>query len=233
MDTQDIVKSLSKLEHSLQGIESARKQVEDTVTAYGATQKQLAILSQELANVSNAITGLHEDGEKILVGYKQEIDNYLSSFTKLKVELEQGIGLQKDLNAKFLSKIESDHNELRAAISIYASHLKEEGKKNEQNHKELIKSLSAIFQGDSPSTEKLTVRFNAVDGNIGAVKDRVSSVSTQLGTATNQIIDHNKQALLSEVTAIKAENAGIKTLVIFCLVVTILSVVLNVLMLLK
>ena len=87
MDTQDIVKSLSKLEHSLQGVESARKQVEDTVSAYGATQKQLATLSQELANVSNAITGLHGYGEKILVGYKQEIDNYLSSLTKLKVEL--------------------------------------------------------------------------------------------------------------------------------------------------
>ena len=47
MNTQDIIKSLSNLEHSLQGVESARQQVDSTVAAYGATQKQLATLSQE------------------------------------------------------------------------------------------------------------------------------------------------------------------------------------------
>ena len=101
----------------------------------------------------------------------------------------------------------------------------------DEHLKELIEVLSAILQGSSPHGERLTARCNTVAGSIGAVKDGVSSVSSQLGTATNQIIDHNKQALLSEVTEVKAENASIKKLVIFCLIVTFISMILNIMML--
>ena len=58
MNTQDIIKSLSNLEHSLQGVESARQQVEKTVAAYGTTQKQLAILSQEFVKTSNELNSV-------------------------------------------------------------------------------------------------------------------------------------------------------------------------------
>lgn len=339
MNTQDIIKSLSNLEHSLQGVESARQQVEKTVAAYGATQKQLATLSQEFVNVSNelssvidvvrnnqeqlsatisseierllvlieskvavlgnkvsemnqtfensclataksinesvdtaivsfkekvqdelaevssaltefysivkdikegfkadashAISTIKETGDKIVIGFQDKIANHLSSLSKLKNELEAIINLQKKLNAEILAKIETETAAIKATISDLDSQLKGIRNNNDNYHKELIEVLSAILQGNSSSVEKLTIRFNTVDGNIGAVRDGVSSVSTQLATATSQIIANNKQVLLSEVTAIKAENANIKKLVVFCLIATIISVILNILMLLQ
>lgn len=339
MNTQDIIKSLSNLEHSLQGVESARQQVEKTVAAYGTTQKQLATLSQEFVKISNelnsvidvvrnnqeqlsatlsseverlfvqiegkvavlgnkaleinqsfensclgtalainksvdaaivsfkekvqdeltevssvltefnsivkdikdgfkadashAISTLQATGDKIVVDFQEKIASHLSSLSKLKDELEAIVSLQTKQNAEILTQFETETVSIKASISDLDSQLKGIRNNNDKHHKELIEVLSAILQGNSPSTEKLTARFNTVDGNIGAVKDGVSSVSTQLGTATSQIIDHNKQALLSEVAAVKAENESIKKLVIFCLIVTTISVILNILMLLQ
>ena len=374
MNTQDIIKSLSNLEHSLQGVESARQQVDSTVAAYGATQKQLATLSQEFVKVSNELSSvidvvrnnqeqlsatlsskiehlliqiegkvavlgnkaslmnqtfessctetaksindsidaaiasfkgkvkdelsevssalaefssiikdiqegfqkdasqasytLQETSEKVVTRFQEKIANHLSSLSKLNGELEDIVNLQKKQIAEILTKFETESASIKASISNLDSQLKgmtscnDENHKellakfetgaasikasicnidsqlkgmtscNDENHKELLELLSALLQGNSPSAEILTTRFNAVDGSIVDVKDRLSSVSSQLGNATNHIIEHNKQILLSEVASVKAENTSIKKLVVFCLLVTFISVILNIIILL-
>ena len=374
MNTQDIIKSLSNLEHSLQGVESARQQVDSTIAAYGATQKQLATLSQEFVKVSNelnsvidvvrnnqeqlsatlsskiehlliqiegkvailgnkassmnqtfessctetaksindniaaaiasfngkvknelsevstvfaefnsiikdiqedfqkdvsqALCTLQEASEKVVADFQETIANQLSSLSKLNGELEDIVHLQKKQIAEILTKFETESASIKASISNLESQLKgmtscnDENHKellakfetgaasikasicnidsqlkgmtscNDENHKELLELLSALLQGNSPSAEILTTRFNAVDGSIVDVKDRLSSVSSQLGNATNHIIEHNKQILLSEVASVKAENTSIKKLVVFCLLVTFISVILNIIILL-
>ena len=374
MNTQDIIKSLSNLEHSLQGVESARQQVDSTIAAYGATKKQLATLSQEFVKVSNelnsvidvvrnnqeqlsatlsskiehlliqiegkvailgnkassmnqtfessctetaksindniaaaiasfngkvknelsevstvfaefnsiikdiqedfqkdvsqALCTLQEASEKVVADFQETIANQLSSLSKLNGELEDIVHLQKKQIAEILTKFETESASIKASISNLDSQLKgmtscnDENHKellakfetgaasikasicnidsqlkgmtscNDENHKELLELLSALLQGNSPSAEILTTRFNAVDGSIVDVKDRLSSVSSQLGNATNHIIEHNKQILLSEVASVKAENTSIKKLVVFCLLVTFISVILNIIILL-
>ena len=374
MNTQDIIKSLSNLEHSLQGVESARQQVDSTIAAYGATQKQLATLSQEFVKVSNELSSvidvvrnnqeqlsatlsskiehlliqiegkvavlgnkaslmnqtfessctetaksindsidaaiasfkgkvkdelsevssalaefssiikdiqegfqkdasqasytLQEKKKKVVTRFQEKIANHLSSLSKLNGELEDIVHLQKKQIAEILTKFETESASIKASISNLDSQLKgmtscnDENHKellakfetgaasikasicnidsqlkgmtscNDENHKELLELLSALLQGNSPSAEILTTRFNAVDGSIVDVKDRLSSVSSQLGNATNHIIEHNKQILLSEVASVKAENTSIKKLVVFCLLVTFISVILNIIMLL-
>ena len=374
MNTQDIIKSLSNLEHSLQGVESARQQVDSTIAAYGATQKQLATLSQEFVKVSNelnsvidvvrnnqeqlsatlsskiehlliqiegkvailgnkassmnqtfessctetaksindniaaaiasfngkvkdelsevstvfaefnsiikdiqedfqkdvsqALCTLQKTSEKVVADFQETIANQLSSLSKLNGELEDIVHLQKKQIAEILTKFETESASIKASISNLDSQLKgmtscnDENHKellakfetgaasikasicnidsqlkgmtscNDENHKELLELLSALLQGNSPSAEILTTRFNAVDGSIVDVKDRLSSVLSQLGNATNHIIEHNKQILLSEVASVKAENTSIKKLVVFCLLVTFISVILNIIILL-
>ena len=374
MNTQDIIKSLSNLDHSLRGVESARQQVDSTIAAYGATQKQLATLSQEFVKVSNelnsvidvvrnnqeqlsatlsskiehlliqiegkvailgnkassmnqtfessctetaksindniaaaiasfngkvknelsevstvfaefnsiikdiqedfqkdvsqALCTLQEASEKVVADFQETIANQLSSLSKLNGELEDIVHLQKKQIAEILTKFETESASIKASISNLDSQLKgmtscnDENHKellakfetgaasikasicnidsqlkgmtscNDENHKELLELLSALLQGNSPSAEILTTRFNAVDGSIVDVKDRLSSVSSQLGNATNHIIEHNKQILLSEVASVKAENTSIKKLVVFCLLVTFISVILNIIILL-
>ena len=295
MNTQDIIEALSNLEHSLLGVDSARQQVEKTVAAYGATQKQLATLSQELVKFSNELDSMvdivrdnqeqlsatlsskvghllvliedkvtllgdkasvmnqtfenscmetaksiNENVDAAIVSFKstlqetcEKIDNHLRALSKLEDELEDIVNLQEKLNAEFLTKLETVSATIEASISDIDCQLKGIRNNNDEHHKELTEALSAILQGDNPSAKKLTARFNTVDGNIGAVKDMVSDVSTQLGTETSKIIEHNKQALRSEATAVKAENARIKNLIIFCVIVATISAILNIMMLFK
>ena len=92
-------------------------------------------------------------------------------------------------------------------------------------HNKIINSSN--IKGKEDLGESFVDWYEIVD-----VKDGLSSVSSQLGNATNHIIEHNKQILLSEVASVKAENTSIKKLVVFCLLVTFISVILNIIILL-
>lgn len=371
MNTQDIIKSLSNLEHSLQGVESAKQQVEKTVAAYGATQKQLSALSQEFVTVSNelstviavvrnnqeqlsatisskiehllvqiedkvavignkasmmnqifessctetaktidqsidaaiasfkgkvqaeligvssvlsefklvvkdinedfsryslsAISSFKEKGDEMVIEFQKRMGNHLTSFSKLKCELDSVIAqlknynnevwnkidaetknindaisivkskldsivnIQNEMNVALLTKIESLATEIKPSLFDIDSKLKGIIAYNENYHTELVDGISTIQQGNVSLAEKLTAYFNTVDEKIGAVKEGVSSVSTQLSTAMSRIIDNNKQTILSEFEAVKAENEILKKLVISCLVMTTISMILNLL----
>lgn len=339
MDTQDILKSLANLERNLQGIESAKQQVEKTVAAYDSTRLQLSKLSQDLsgisselhtivttirdnqqeldasisekiemvfANINNeasrlsetatdisksfnsscektvktvrtkideTISTFNEDvqqklseiasaitGFKSLItsiegefksnaslaianiqksldaavnGFVNRIEGCLKDFSNLKDELGAIVNQQKKLNEDIYSKIKSDADDIKASIVKLDKHIKESQDSIESYHKELASMLLSIQQGTDPSAQKVSDRFNSVDGSLGEVQNKVSSVSTQLGTATNHIIDENKQTILSEIKTLKGENASIKKLVVFCLVVIAISLLLNVINFIK
>lgn len=339
MDTQDILKSLSNLEQSLQGVESARQQVEKTVAAYDGAKLQIVNLTQEFAGISkefNTIvstiknnqqvfeTTLSEKvkmvfasiNDKIIVmgdelmsinntfasncketaisvkdnitealqlftekvqveisgitnalsdfqtlisvvenefktdtsntvsaiksslysttdEFRDKLNTHLKAFSDLKGDLQGVVNLQKQYNLEVFAKIEAETKSIKSSISDLDKKINNLNSTSESNHKELIDFLSAIIQGNNPSAEKMSAKLNIVDGSIGAIKDGVTSVSTQLGTATTQIIDENKQTLLSEITMVKTENANIKKMLVFCLIAISILILLNVVMLVR
>lgn len=185
------------------------------------------------ADSLHAVTTLHDTADKIVVSFQEKVEGHLNSFSKLKVELENIINLQTKLNTEILTKAESCTAEIKANISDLDSQIKNIRSIIEDYHKESIDVLSSILQGNSLSAEKVSTRFNTIEENIGVVKDDISSVSSQLSTATSQIVDRCKQALSLEVTDLKTENASIKKMLVICLIVTAVSVILNLLILLK
>ena len=58
MDSQEILKSLSNLEQKLQGIESAKQQVERTVAAYDGAKAQLTALTNDFADIYQTLNGI-------------------------------------------------------------------------------------------------------------------------------------------------------------------------------
>lgn len=339
MDTQDILKSLANLEQNLQGIESAKQQVEKTVAAYDSTRLQLSKLSQDFSGISSelrtivtiirdnqqelnasitekieqafaniddeasrlneiatkisksfdsscektvktvrtkidetisvfnedvqqnlseitsaisgfkslitsiegefksnsslAITNLQKSLDTAVNGFVNRIDGCIKDFSIVEDELRSIVNQQKKLNEDIYSKIKSDADVIKTSIVKLDKHIKEYQDSIESHHKELTSMLLSIQQGTDPSAQKVSDRFNSVDGSLGEVQNKVSSVSTQLGTATNHIIDENKQTIFSEITTLKGENASIKKLVVFCLVVIAISLLLNVINFIK
>ena len=169
-----------------------------------------------------------EDEEKEFNSLKEQIDN---KKTELK-ELEDKLSEYERMCPK-----EEEVKECEK---------EEKNQRNKSMKKSIVKELrNAIDNNIKTITVNAETRAMQVTGG-GGVHDSVveteiegileplyaNSVLSQLGNATNHIIEHNKQILLSEVASVKAENTSIKKLVVFCLLVTFISVILNIIMLL-
>ena len=61
MEANEILTSLAKLETSLNEIESAKEQVQKTVGAYSAVQKQIIDYTKALEAISESITSIIAD----------------------------------------------------------------------------------------------------------------------------------------------------------------------------
>lgn len=192
-----------------------------------------AIENEVKTNANNIISLVKSSLKSATDEFQDKLNTHLKAFSDLKGDLQGVLNLQKQYNTEVFVKIETETNSIKNSISDLDKRIHDLSSNSESNHKELMDILSAIIQGNNPSAEKMSARFNTVDGSLGAVKNEVTSVSTQLGTATTQIIDENKQTLLSEVTAVKSENANIKKMVIFCLVAIFISILLNIVILMR
>ena len=199
-------------------------------------EAETALIKASLTNIDSQLEGMKscndENHNELLAKFEKESTSIQASTSNIDRQLKGMKSCTDENHKEILDKFETEVASIKASTSNIDNQLKGMTIHNDEHHKELLELLSALLQGNSPSAEILTTRFNAVDGSIVDVKDRLSSVSSQLGNATNHIIEHNKQILLSEVASVKAENTSIKKLVVFCLLVTFISVILNIIILL-
>lgn len=60
MNEQEILNSLATLEQTLQGIDSARKQVQNVVSAYDAVKNQFSVLNNDISVISNDLKSIFD-----------------------------------------------------------------------------------------------------------------------------------------------------------------------------
>ena len=274
MNTQDIIKSLSNLEHSLQGVESARQQVDSTVAAYGATQKQLATLSQEFVKVSNELSKVidvvRNNQEQLSATLSSKIEHLLiqiedkvavlgnkaslmnQAFESICTETAKSINESIDAAiASFKGKVKDELSEVSSALAEFNSIIKDI---QEEFQKDASQTISTFHE----SSEKVVTGFqekianhlsslsklnNELEAIVNLQKKQNAEILTKFETESASIkasisnidsqLKDNKQALIAEVEAIKVENVSIRKIVKFCLIVTIISVILNLLMIFK
>lgn len=214
--------------------EKVQTEISDIANVLSEFQSIVSAIENEVkTNANNTISSVKSSLKSATDEFQDKLNTHLKAFSDLKGDLQGVLNLQKQYNTEVFVKIETETYSVKNSIFDLDKRIHDLSSNSESNHKELMDILSAIIQGNNPSAEKMSARFNAVDGNLGTVKNEVTSVSTQLGMATTQIIDENKQSLLSEVTAVKLENANIKKMVVLCLVAIFISVLLNIVILIR
>ena len=60
MNEQEILNSLATLEQTLQGIDSARKQVQNVVSAYDAVKNQFSVLNNDISAISSDLKSIFD-----------------------------------------------------------------------------------------------------------------------------------------------------------------------------
>ena len=131
MNTQDIIKSLSNLEHSLQGVESARQQVDSTIAAYGATQKQLATLSQEFVKVSNELNSVidvvRNNQEQLSATLSSKIEHLLIQIEgKVAILGNKASSMNQTFESSCTETAKSINDNIAAAIASFNGKVKDE-----------------------------------------------------------------------------------------------------------
>ncbi len=192
MDAQDILKSLNKLEQSLQNVESARQQVTNTVNAYEEAQVQLQALNVEFATVSselkNVYTAVKDNVSSIDNTLKEKMD---SAFSKINDEIDSlknaasGILSTFDASCKQCAKAISD------SVNESSQHLNSDiddsiAKFNQKATVEIERIAAVLAEFQSVSQEMQSQFNNTLSDVSDSQKKTQEEILSHLTTSVNE-----------------------------------------------
>ena len=216
MDTQDILKTLNKLEQNLQNVESARQQVENTVNAYEGAKNQLHALTVEITHISaelkNVYSAINENVGTIDDTLRQKVDTLFNDFNAKAKALENvGDNIQSSFGASCqkivqifagsidenMQKIGVEMDKSIAAFNQNANHEMEGITTTLSNFKLAVEemqtgfnqSLSCAAESNKNNQEKIAVDFgNSIQKHISAF----SSLKNELDSIVKQYHETSK-----------------------------------------
>lgn len=216
MDTQDILKTLNKLEQNLQNVESARQQVEDTVNAYEGAKNLLHALTVEITHISaelkNVYSVINENVGTIDDTLRQKVDTLFNDFNAKAKALENvGDNIQSSFGASCqkivqifagsidenMQKIGVEMDKSIAAFNQNANHEMEGITTTLSNFKLAVEemqtgfnqSLSCAAESNKNNQEKIAVDFgNSIQKHISAF----SSLKNELDSIVKQYHETSK-----------------------------------------
>ncbi len=117
MIDEKINKTLSELETNLRNIESARKQVENTVNSYDGLKTETANYVKSLSaikdNLDALITAIGEDYKKNTDSFRMDCKEITTSCNSLISKINDAV---EDINGKVSSQIEKIHKKFMYVI---------------------------------------------------------------------------------------------------------------------
>lgn len=117
MIDEKINKTLSELETNLRNIESARKQVENTVNSYDGLKTETANYVKSLStikdNLNALITAIGEDYENNTKSFRRDCKAITDSCNSLISKINDAV---EDINGKVSSQIEKIHKKFMYVI---------------------------------------------------------------------------------------------------------------------
>lgn len=212
----DINTSLERLEQSLKDIESAKKQVENTVKTsnelQGVVAGYVSSLDSLLTNVKDwvkeissfqgsNITGI----EKSIVNVQNSCDKVIEKFTNstdkvsdnLKHKTEEELSKFEGANTKLtsqvdkLAKLDEHLKSATSAIDSVKDKLSEVLKELKDSQKTQDESLEALGKGQ----EKLITKSDEIKTSCNEISKSLDSVSSKIGGITNVVNDSKKEIL--------------------------------------
>lgn len=211
----DINTSLENIEKSLKDIQSAREQVEQTVS----TSKNLqSVVSGYATSVESLLANVKDWMNKISIFQKSNIDGAEDSINKicascntviktfssstkdltsnLKEKVEEELGKFEDANSKLISQVDKlvgldEHLEtIITAVNVVKEKLNEMHKELKDSQKAQDKSLDALKKGQDGVSEKadnIISSCNKISSKLGDVAEGIKGVTDLVHELKNEI----------------------------------------------
>jgi len=201
MDVQQISETLSKMEQNLQGVESARQQVQQVATAYTTTRVQIEQLvnhvSQLSENLKVVIETIRQSHQEITGEYSTDIQNALSNISERTLSLKSQAN---QLNDQFKNKCNETLSEFSSSTNESLLNLQQRIDVIVDNFNEKIaEQISKITQiSDKFKQETKRVRTNfAEQADLAntAFKQSLSETNSQHEVAEQSILNDFNTAI--------------------------------------
>lgn len=248
MDNANILATLAKLEESIKGIDSAKKQVDDVIKGYGNAKKAFDVLAKAMSgvktNVDSVLNAVKEKVDSLDAESKAISNEFKAGCDRSFSEAKKSLESVNEIFGKGVSRSVSRLNDTIEALGGCVSSLNQLTDvitsamvKVDLLHEELKKSKSGVVsEVRSKSDEiksKLDGKINELSGLIETKTSEIIDSEGKLNTNFSIIMSsidslkkeqENSQILLNSI--LKKQKLVIKIIAMITLVVVIAGIVL-------
>ena len=191
MDSQEILKSLSNLEQKLQSIESARQQVERTVSAYEGAKAQLSVLTQDFTDIYQELKKVLDDIQNSKSIASTEVSDKADVvFKALQTRITSLEQATKDIKENFENACKTANENFSKTIEKSGKDLTTEMEANINKTREAtvkeIEKASGIIVGFRTAVDELKEDYNKA---LSESSENQKTVMTQIATDFSQSVD--------------------------------------------
>lgn len=248
MDNANILATLAKLEESIKGIDSAKKQVDDVIKGYGDAKKAFDVLAKSMSGVKTNV-------DSVLKAVKEKADSLDAESKAISTEFKTGCDRsfteakksQESVNEIFEKGVSSSVSRLNDTIEALGGCVSSLNKltdviisamaKVDLLHEELKKAKSEVVsevRSKSDETKsKLDGKINELSGLIETKASEIIELEGKQNTTLSNIMSsinslkreqESSQILLNSI--LKKQKLVIKIIAIITLIVVIAGILL-------
>lgn len=209
----DLYQTIEELKNTLVNIDSARKQVSDTVAAYSATQSGIQNYVDKLHDIENALKQLVAllQNDKVIIEQQvsSAIVNLQTTCTEITTRIQKG---QEAMSLSFSEKLSSRIQEIDRQVSVFdnsikrAESLTKNIKDTSDNVANVVQTIKVMRQELSSSQKEQDVVLSRIEGNVSslmascsesvkALNDEINSKATNLRNDLGQLKDSNENII--------------------------------------
>lgn len=207
MEREDVFLSLSKLEDSLKGLESAKDMVVNTISSYNIVSEKIEsyvdLLNPISQNVADLITVINNNNEVFTKETSIQLQSAIDSFSTSVDEIKSAINEMPEDLKRELSSIEqnfSDNlNECCGKMNSRCENMSSEYKKHidKLQNSFVIQSTDSIkvFRNSMVSVEQLLAK--EIEGLHDGFNSQCERILSELSNATHLYVDQTDKSLRS------------------------------------
>lgn len=209
----NLYQTIEELKNTLENIDSARKQVSDTVAAYSATQSGIQDYVDKLCGIESALKQLVALLQNNKVIIEQQASSAIANLQTTCTEITAKISEEQEATAlSFSERLNSKIQEIDRHVSTFdnsvkrAESLAKNIKEISDNVANVVQTVKVIRQELSFSQNEQDVVLGRIDGNVSslmsscsesakALNDEINSKATILRNDLGQLKDSNENII--------------------------------------
>ena len=208
----NLYQTIEELKNTLENIDSARKQVSDTVAAYSATQSGIQDYVDKLCGIESALKQLVALLQNNKVIIEQQASSAIANLQTTCTEITAKISEEQEATAlSFSERLNSKIQEIDRQVSTFDNSVKR-AESLAKNIKEISDNVANVVQTVKVIRQELSFSQNEQDVVLGRIDGNVSSLMSSCSESAkvlNDEINSKAKILRNDLGQLKDSNENI------------------------